>query len=459
MSSHREAPEISMDPVADSTDVYAFVSPDRPDTVTLIANYVPLQDPDGGPNFFAFGDDVLYEIHIANKGTADSDITYQFRFSTEFQNDATFLYNTGAITSLTDATYNRRQVYTVTRVKDGQATVLGSGICPPNNIGPHSTPDYAGLAGQAVYHFPSGETVFAGQRADAFYIDLGAIFDLLDIRPLQLLHTGPLGPGLAYNTLQGVNVHSIAIQVPKTMLTADGSDPVDWRSPSSVIGVYSSASRQASRVYDSKNGGVINSGPWVQVSRLANPLFNELLIPITRKDYWNAKKPKDDHQFLDRVEHPEVAKLLPGLYPNVFNSLAGYGKARADLVAILLTGLPEGVIPGFQNFTGPVQADLVRLNMAIPVNPKPNSAGLLGPPDLQGYPNGRRPLDNVTTVILRAVAGLTIPLVDKSFIPDLAVPVLQDFAPMSNSPLLGTFPYLGLPNSGFGSIPSPTLTG
>ena len=158
MSSHREAPEISKDPVADSTDVYAFVSPDRPDTVTLIANYIPLQKPDGGPNFYEFGDDVLYEIHVANRGTGQADMTYQFRFHTKIRNKKTFLYNTGPITNIADATWNRPQYYTVTRVRNGKndGARPANLTCPPVNVGKRSTPNYAALAAQAVHTIGAG---------------------------------------------------------------------------------------------------------------------------------------------------------------------------------------------------------------------------------------------------------------------------------------------------------------
>src|SRR6185369_1216646 len=190
MSSHREAPEISKDPVADSTDLYAFVSPDVPDTVTLIANYIPLQAPAGGPNFYPFGDDVLYEIHVDNNGDGRADVTYQFRFSTCLRNDATFLYNTGPIQSLDDPNWNSRQFYSVTKVTGwGRRRVLGEDLpCPPDNIGPLSTPDYPSLAQAAVQTLADGSRVFAGQRADGFYVDLGSIFDLANLRPFQNLH-------------------------------------------------------------------------------------------------------------------------------------------------------------------------------------------------------------------------------------------------------------------------------
>jgi Domain of unknown function (DUF4331) len=182
MSSHREAPEISKDPVADSTDVYAFVSPDKPGTVTLIANYIPLQGPAGGPNFYEFGDDVLYEIHVDNNGDGRADISFQFRFTTEVLDPDTFLYNTGPIVAVNSPTWNRRQTYDVTISSGSSGQTIARGLtCPPCNIGPLSTPDYATLAGQAVHNLGDGITVFAGQRAEGFYVDLGAIFDLGDL--------------------------------------------------------------------------------------------------------------------------------------------------------------------------------------------------------------------------------------------------------------------------------------
>ena len=221
MSSHREAPEISKDPVADNTDVYAFVSPDNPNTVTLIANYIPLEGPAGGPNFYEFGDDVLYEIHIDNDGDGDSDITYQFRFQTTLQNPDTFLYNTGPISSLTDPNWNKRQLYSVTRIKNGRETVLSENLpSPPCNIGPSSTPDYATLAGDAINVLPSGETVFAGQRAEGFYVDLGSVFDLVDLRPFQNLHINPMAAAQGVNGFNRFNVHTLAIQLPSTAILA-----------------------------------------------------------------------------------------------------------------------------------------------------------------------------------------------------------------------------------------------
>jgi Domain of unknown function (DUF4331) len=445
MSSHREAPEISKDPVADSTDLYAFVSPDKPSTVTLIANYIPLEGPDAGPNFFEFGDDVLYEIHISNKGDAMPDVTYQFRFHTVVRNPDTFLYNTGQITSLTSSTFNRRQFYSVTRkTRSGTSQVLGQNLAsPPCNIGPRSTPNYSSLAAAAVHTLAGGRTVFAGQRADGFYVDLGSVFDLLDLRPFQNLHVIPTPVAAGVNALANVNVHTIALQVPISDLTG-GVTPTDVTASDAVIGVWTSASRRKSTVHTAD--GTVSHGPYRQVSRLGNPLFNEAIVPMGRKDAWNGLAPHQDSQFLTYVQHPEVASLLPVLYPGVFPHLAGLSAARADLVAILLTGIPNGIIGGFQNFTGTTVADMLRLNVVIKPASSPKALGILGG-DLAGFPNGRRPLDDVVTIELRAIAGATYPLVAPSFVPDGAASLVTDG--LATPSFLSSFPYLSTPHDGF----------
>ena len=461
MSSHREAPEISKDPVADSTDLYAFVSPDNPETVTIIANYIPLQPPASGPNFYEFGDDVLYRINIDWNGDGVADKVYEFRFQTQVANPDTFLYNTGPIGSITDAHWNRRQTYSVTRYTPNGTRVIGEGLpCPPCNIGPLSTPNYAGLAAACVVQLPTGEKVFAGQRAEGFYVDLGSIFDLGTLRPFEQLHNtfGMNVPQLArpapgVNAGKGVNVHSIAIQIPKVLLTSDRSYPTVVGYGTSVIGVWTTAHRQKVRMVAASNGAAVDTGPWTQVSRLGNPLVNEVVIPMGRKDYWNTVGPGQDSEFTDYYAHPELARLLPVLYAGVFPNLAalnGSGKARADLEAILLTGIPAGIVPGFTNYTGPVQADMLRLNTSIPPASKPNILGLIGG-DPAGYPNGRRVFDDVVTIDLRAVAGLTYALVDKTFTPDAAASAVTDgldnTAP--ENPYLDTFPYLGDAYDGF----------
>ncbi|MEA2196383.1 MAG: hypothetical protein QOJ25_434 [Solirubrobacteraceae bacterium] len=437
MSSHREAPGTSQDPVADGTDVYAFVSPDDPTTVTMICNYIPLEGPAAGPNFYEFGDDVLYSLHISNRGTAQPDITYEFQFETQVLNPNTFLYNTGPIGSLDDPHFNKRQFYSVTRTAGSKSTVLGTGLAsPPCNIGPLSTPDYVALADAAVHTLPGGRTVFAGQRAEGFYVDLGAVFDLGDLRPFENLHAfGSLPARDGVNATAQVNVHSIALKVPISDLTAG----------SPTIGVWATASR---RKVELRGAHPVEAGPWVQVSRLGNPLFNEVLVPLGRKDAWNAGSPAGDTEYAGGVAHPELASLLNVLYPGVFPNLAAYGAPRADLLAILMTGIPAGIVsPTYTTSTGTIQADMLRLNTSIP--PKtdaPNVLGVLGG-DVAGFPNGRRVFDDVFTIELRAIAGATIPLVDSGFTPDGAASVVTDGLTFDN--YLPHFPYLGVPYSGY----------
>jgi hypothetical protein len=464
MSSHREAPEISKDPVADSTDVYAFVSPDKPDTVTLIANYVPLQSPAGGPNFYEFGDDVLYSIHIDNDGDGKAEVRYDFRFTTEVRNPNTFLYNTGPIQSLDSANWNRRQFYTVTRdAKGSKPQALGKRLpCPPCNIGPLSTPNYASLASAAIRDLGGGRKVFCGQRAEGFYVDLGAVFDLLNPRPFADLHIKfglPSAPksGAGVNATKDLNVHTIALQVPISDLTKDGWTGSNVNDPRATIGVWTSASRQRVRMLDSEKNNTWSTGPFRQVSRLAMPLFNEVVVPMGQKDFWNTQSPEGDSRFAKYVAKPEVAQLLPVLFPGVFPNLDALnksGKDRADLLAILLTGIPAGLIPGFQNFTGKVQADLMRLNTAIKPSAKPSINGLLGG-DLAGFPNGRRVFDDVVAIELRAIAGATYALVDSTFTPDGAAAQVDDGVTPDDldMPYLNRFPYLGTPSDGF-STPS-----
>src|SRR2546428_4302106 len=471
MTSHREAPKISKDPVADNTDLYAFVSPDSPDTVTILANYIPLEEPAGGPNFNTFGDDVLYEIMVDNDGDGIEDVTYQFTFSTKIGNPDTFLYNTGQIKSLDDPAWNMKQIYRVTRVqgdrRKGKSTLLAKDLpTPPVNIGPRSTPGYPDLANSAVKTLDDGSKVFAGQRDEAFFVDLGSIFDLATLRPFQNLHLIPTPAAPGVDTTKGFSVHTIALQVSKKQLTADGSIPTDPLNKNSVVGIWASASRRKATIlprggddddngqFDDDTSPGIQTGPFTQVSRLGMPLINEVIIPLGKKDVWNTVNPRFDSQFVQYYQNPELQKLLPILYPGVFPNLAGYSKPRADLVAILLTGIPPGIVPSFQNFTGSVQADYLRLNMAIPPNTIPNRLGLIAG-DAAGFPNGRRVGDDVIDIEVRAIAGVTLPLVDPSFSPDGAAALVDDgvdsnpVQPPNTSPFLSTFPYLPHPTPGY----------
>lgn len=453
MSSHREAPEISQDPAADNTDVYAFVSPDRPSFVTIIANFLPLQQPYGGPNFYEFSDDVRYRIHISNRGTSESDIIYQFDFRTEVRNPNSFLYNTGPIESIDSENWNRPQYYTATRIEGSETQVFGRNLLvPPVNVGPRSTPNYSELARQAVLR-RNGHWFFCGQRADAFNVDLGSIFDLGGLRPFNQAHLIPLATMDGINSVQATNVHSIAIQVPISRLTRYKNDPSNRFNKFATLGIYATAERRRSTVIDPATGRKTGTGPFTQVSRLGNPLVNEVLIPMGQKDRWNAGEPSADSRFRRYIDRPELATLLPVLYPDVFPNLEAYDKPRADLNAILHTGIPRGVIDNFQNFTGPTQADMLRLNVAIPpTQPEDQSRlGILGG-DLAGFPNGRRVRDDIVAIELRAVAGATIPLVDPDYEPDETASQLND-GTESAAPGTNTFPYLDDPSGGYQTLP------
>ena len=346
--------------------------------------------------------------------------------------------------------------------------MLGSNLpTPPVNIGPRSTPNYADLAKAAINTLNDGSTVFGGQRDEAFYVDLGSIFDLATLRPFQNLHLIPTPAAPGVDTTKGFSVHSIAIQVSKTMLTKGGSSPTDPLNKNSVVGIWASASRRKATIlpgdgddddngqFDEDTSPGIQTGPFTQVSRLGMPLINEVIIPLGKKDAWNTVNPRFDSQFLQYYQTPELQKLLPILYPGVFPNLAGYSKPRADLVAILLTGIPSGVVPGFQNFTGTTQADYLRINMAIPPNTNnPNRLGLIAG-DTAGFPNGRRVGDDVIDIEIRAIAGVTLPLVDPSFTPDGAASLVGDgvdsnpIQPPNTTPFLSAFPYLPHPAPGY----------
>src|SRR5262245_2291314 len=437
-SSHREAPLISQDPTADNTDLYAFVSPDLPNTVTIIANYIPLEQPAGGPNFPAFDDSVLYEIHVDNNGDSKEDLTYQFRFTTQTRNPDSFLYNVGPITSLSDTNWNRPQTYSVTLVKgdrNGHGELLGSNIpTPPDNIGPRSTPNYDTLAAAAITPLPNGIKVFAGQRDDAFFVDLGSIFDLAGLRPFNDSHIFPLAAGAGHDGVAKFNTHSIAIQIPKSQLVGSGNG---------IIGVYASASREQVRVLR-RDGGADGDGPFVQVSRLGQPLINEVVIPLGQKDQWNRSDPVDDQQFLNRYRKPEVTRLENFLYPVLDKASE---TKRDDLVAILLTGVPNFT------FTGPKPADLLRLNTTIAPTAQVGHGDRLGVlnGDFAGYPNGRRLEDDIVDIDLRAFAEGYGPILNSALGLPNRTPnnQLGDGVDANDKPFLTSFPYQASPHQGY----------
>jgi hypothetical protein len=440
-SSHREAPTISEDPVADNTDTYAFVSPDRPDTVTIAANWIPLEEPAGGPNFNKFGDDVRYRIYVDNNGDAIQDVTYEWRFRTVVRNPNSFLYNTGPVTALNDPDLNIRQTYSVARIKGGKRTVLANNLpVPPANIGPRSTPNYDQLAAAGVRR-AGGATLFAGPRDDAFFVDLGSAFDLLGLRPLNQAHAIKLDNANGRDGVGGYNTHTIAIQVPIKDLTAGGKALTGPKDPNAVIGVWATSDRRQVRVLPSKGGKPASHGKWVQVSRLGMPLVNEVVVPLGQKDRFNASKPRDDAQFGRFVLDPEPARLIPALYPGVKVPPA----PRNDLAAIFLTG-----IPGLNQPAKVRPAEMIRLNMGIPPTPvdQQNRLGLLAGQN-DGFPNGRRLIDDVTDIELRALAGGTPFTPDFNKAPNNALTDGVDRNDTNNGAFGAQFPYLNSPHQGY----------
>ncbi len=510
-SSHREAPLISKDPVADNTDVYAFRSPDDPNTVTIIANYIPLELPEGGPNYYNFGTDVRYEIHIKNKTTTTGDdITYRFTFN-RFINDAETFFN------IRLGKQNLMTYYTCEKSMDGGNTfvpIVSGGFVPPNNIGPRSInnatvglgTDYESLIQSSIYNATTGEKVFAGPADDPFFVDLAGAFDIGNFRP-EGNTTNPPKDGLAR-----FNVHSIALKIPIEMLQKDGKtvdQAANILDADFVIGVWASASRQQVKTINPDNSDASYSGPWVQVSRLGMPLANEVVIPIGMKDRWNSTNPystdntKNDLQFASYFQNPELAlymddskfgtavpalnalriqkhslgspvaadnkpgydfrNTMPGLFPLKGSPAvagtalddAAYGNIllpndhsprAVDLLPIFYTGVPN--LAPYQLATGkpvgnplangkpfinnflPTLNDMLRLNMAVPPTPRndPNFSslgllkaavlGLTDPmyantnmefiPNMDGFPNGRRLEDDVTTIELQAVGGVVL---------------------------------------------------
>lgn len=414
-SSHREAPLISEDPTADNTDLYAFRSLDAPNSLTIISNVIPAEDPAAGPMYYRFSKSARYNIYIDRNGDAKPDVTYRFRFRNK--RSPLFLANT-------------EQAFTVTRTIGRTTMVVARGTTPPNNIGPRTTPNYRQLAQSRVFDLKGGGKVFAGQREDAFYADIGAIFDLLAFRR----GTGNTGGGKDF--FAGYGVHTFALQVPISQLD-DGDH---------TVGVWTSVDRQkltvkrVKRFVKIRRGGKLRrvavrrtvvSRPFVQVSRLANPLVNEVIIPTTLKDRWNASSPASEKRFLRFYTSPILAKAINQLY-----GLNVPENNRDDLVAVLLTGVPS------LNFTGPKLADLLRINLSIPPTPanRVNRLGVFGG-DNAGYPNGRRLVDDVIDIAERAVAG--------KLKGHPAGDLLGDGVDSNDVLSLGTFPYEADPPSGY----------
>jgi hypothetical protein len=438
-SSHREAPLIATDPQADNTDFYAFVSPEKPDTVTFVANWFPLEEPNGGPTFYPWATDTHHDINIDNDGDGKPDITYRWDFHTDDRRGKanTFLYNIGRVTSLHDDDLLFRQSYTLTEIKNGKSTVLlRDAPVAPSNAGPASMPDYGKLRREAVVPVGRGKS-FVGQADDPFFLDL-RVFDLL---------YGANLTEIGQDTVAGYNVNTIAFQVPVTDVVLHGDSA---RNP--VIGAWSATSR---RTLQLSPGRATPTGDYVQVSRLGSPLVNEVILPADLKDTFNAIPPEADRTipgFVDRVLDPEVPRLVQKIYGIV----PAPATPRHDLSELFLTGIAKNA-PTVDGSPAPIATDLnsqvlntdvnpakfvpaeeLRLNTAVPPAILPNRLGLLAG-DRQGYPNGRRLADDVVDIEVlylegAAKTGLVNPL------------IAGDAVPFNDVPLSATFPYVALPH-------------
>lgn len=439
-SSHREAPLIAADPAVDNTDVYAFVSPDKPDTVTFVANWFGLQTPNGGPTFYPWATDANYDINIDTDGNAKPDIGYRLTFHTDDRRGTnTFLYNNGPVTGLDDENLLFRQFYTLSVSRGGGWTKILEGQVAPSRTGTASMPDYTPLRDQAIKDVPGGGKNYVGSAEDPFFADL---------RVFDLLYGGDLSE-VGQDTLARTNVNTWALQLPLAAVTAKG-DPT--RNP--VIGVWSDTERYTMQLTPGAEKAV---GEPVQVSRLGNPLVNEVVLPAGLKDAFNGLAPVKDAtipQVVARVTDPEVPKLINGIY-----QLPAPPTPRNDLVEIFLTGIAKNA-PTLDGSKPPIQADLnsqvlnadsdpkafqpsemLRLNTSVQPAADPDRLGVLAG-DLQGFPNGRRLTDDVIDIALQAVEGAaqTGKLVDA-----LAA---GDKVDRNDTGFLETFPYVALPSDG-----------
>jgi hypothetical protein len=414
-SSHREAPITALDRGADVTDWYAFVSYDHPDRVTMILNVDGLLEPTNGPNYFPFDPNVLYEMKVDNNRDGAEDITFQFRFTTEIRQPALFTGFAGNIAGIRPITaldgpgsegLSLRQSYTVTMVKDGIPTDLTHGqklFAVPSNVGPKTMPAYSRLFRKGIYELGDGIQVFAGTVDDPFYIDLGAAFDSLNFRMdvggiLKRAVDQDDARNYAPDAVAGFNVNSIVLEVPIAMLTSDGQlhGPGDKEA---VIGTYGATSRPRVTIRR-VNGQVDGQGPWRQVNREGNPLINELIIGTGSKDSFSISDPDKDARFANFFLDPLLAKLF-----SITLNIPVPSAPRTDLLPLVQYAAP--ICPGCGPKDGGPVADLLRLNTGIPPTPvgSQKRLGFLAG-DNAGFPNGRRPVDDVVDIASRAVAGV-----------------------------------------------------
>jgi Domain of unknown function (DUF4331) len=438
-SSHREAPNIMLDPSADNTDVYAWTAPGAEGALTLAANWIPGEVPANGPNFFRFDDRARYYNNIDNNGDGVADIRYRFTFDTEIRNPNSFLYAGPGTSGFDDPKLNVIQRYDVVREtyngkgKLKQTKKVGNDLpVAPPNIGPKTFPNYGNFVGAATRTLKDGTKLFVGSRDDPFYVDLGAAFDAINVR----VGTGNQGGGK--DDFSDYSTSTTVMQIPERLVTRDGKAVASADAKNAVVGVWSSTERRRLEVTNadfnaqSKKGGK----KWVQVSRLGNPLVNEVVIPLGMKDRFNRTTPDRDAELYGQfVTEPELAKVLNALF-----GVNAPETNRTDIVQAVLQGIP-GLNQHKGKFAG-TPVDTLKLNLGVPATNSPNRFGVIGG-DNAGYPNGRRPEDDVVDIDLQVIAGILV---------DNPVPV-GDGVDRNDKPFLSQFPYLAAPTSGFDSNP------
>jgi hypothetical protein len=434
-SSHREAPRIMLDPSADNTDLYAFTAPDAPGKLTIVSDWVPFENPAGGPYFGKLDPRARYYVKIDNTGDGVVDVAYRWQFKNTFRNPNSFLYAVPPVDSIDSPNLNFRQTYDLyyERYKHGREVsskrIAHDVPVAPDNVGPKTMPDYAAVAAGAVRTTSVGVKTFVGPADDPFFADLGTIFDGINIDHPGRPAIGLGNQGGGHDDLAGYNVHSFVLQIPDAHITRDGKPVSGPAAKNAVVGVWSSTERRAIPV-NRRHG----KPHWVQVSRLGNPLINEVIVPIGKKDFYNATQPKDDAKHFGAYAlNPEPARILNALF-----HLNVKERDRTDIVQALLTG-----IPGLTQISKhAVPADTLKVNLGVPPAANPSRFGALAG-DTQGFPDGRRLGDDVTDIELRVIAGALLK-------PATNVP-LGDGVDQNDKPFRTAFPYVAQPDSGFNS--------
>jgi Domain of unknown function (DUF4331) len=436
-SSHREAPGTQKDPTADNTDVYAFTAPDAPHALTVVANWIPFEDPAGGPNFYKLDPAARYYIKVDNTGDGFEDVAYRFQFHSRFRNPNSFLYAAPTVDSINSPNLNQVETYTVTREvykhrREVSDKVIARNVpVAPDNVGPKTIPDYARVSNGAIHGLHGGGKVFVGQADDPFFVDLGATFDGINLDKPGRPGIGLGNQGGGKDDLAGYATHSFVLQVPEAQVTRNHKFVNSASAKHAVVGVWATTERRTVRVLRHHRARV----RWVQVSRLGNPLVNEVIVPVGLKDKFNATSPANDLKNFGKFAlNPEPARLLNALF-----HLGVKTTNRTDIVTALLTGIPGET----RIAKNAVPADTLKLNLGVPPAAAPNRLGALAG-DLAGFPDGRRLTDDVTDIELRVIAGALLK-------PDQGgkqVP-LGDGVDQNDKPFRAAFPYVALPDSGF----------